>query len=95
VQRAAEALRAHLREFDVVARSGDAEFLALLPDPGAAPDERVTALARAVAEEIAREATPEGAPRIGLAFGYAVYDRDGTTREALLARARVTRIQLL
>jgi len=95
VARAAEALRTHLREFDVLARTGEDEFAALLPDPGASPEERVTTLARAVAEEIAKDEALAGGPRANLAFGYAVHPAEGSEREALLARARKPRIRMV
>jgi GAF domain-containing protein len=95
VARAAEALRIHLREFDVLARGGEDEFQALLPEPGAAPEDRVTTLARAVAEEIAQEEALAGSPRASLAFGYAVPPADGTERDALLERARKPRIRMV
>ena len=95
VARAAEALRTHLREFDVLARTGEDEFSALLPDPGSSPEERVTALARAVAEEIAKDEALAGGPRASLAFGYAVHPAEGADRDALLARARKPRIRMV
>ena len=49
--RVAEALRTHLRDFDVVGRTADGEFLVLLPEPGLEPEDRVAALARAVADD--------------------------------------------
>jgi GGDEF domain-containing protein len=95
VTRAAEALRIHLREFDVLARTAEDEFCALLPDPGPAPEDRVTALARAVAEEIAKDEVPGAGPRANLAFGYAVHPSDGNDRDALLARARKPRLRMI
>jgi GAF domain-containing protein len=95
VARAADALRTHLREFDVLARTGEDEFAALLPDPGPSPEERVTALARAVAEEIAKDEALAGGPRANLAFGYAVHPAEGGDRDALLARARKPRIRMV
>jgi diguanylate cyclase (GGDEF)-like protein len=95
VTRAAETLRTHLRGFDVLTRAGDDEFVALLPDPGPAPDDRVTALARAVAEDIAKDEALAGGTRPSLAFGYAVHPADGSDREALLARARKPRIRMV
>jgi len=95
VTRTAEALRAHLREFDVLARSAEDEFAALLPAPGPSPEDRVTALARAVAEEIAADEELAGGPRASLAFGYAVHPADGADREALFQRARKPRIRMV
>ena len=40
VQRTVEALRAHLRDFDVLGRTGPSEFTILMPDPGFAPGDR-------------------------------------------------------
>jgi GGDEF domain-containing protein len=79
----------------VLARTGDDEFTALLPDPGVAPEERVTALARAVAEEIAKDEALAGGARASLAFGYAVHPAEGADRDALLARARKPRIRMV
>lgn len=95
VTRAAEALRTHLREFDVLARVSEEEFAALLPDPGPTPEDRVTALARAVAEEIAKDEALAGGTRPSLAFGYALHPSEGADREALLARARKPRIRMV
>jgi GGDEF domain-containing protein len=95
VTRSAETLRAHLRGFDVLARTAEDEFVALLPDPGPAPEDRITALARAVAEEIAKDESLAGGTRASLAFGYAVHPADGADREALLARARRPRIRMV
>jgi len=92
--RVADALKRHLREFDVLARTDSAEFRILLPEPGTAPDDRVAALARSVAEEVARHTGSEG-ERPGLAFGVAVYPTDGRDREALTARTRVARIRMV
>jgi PleD family two-component response regulator len=54
VQRTADGLRAQVRDFDVAARTAEDEFTVLLRDPGAAAGERVFALARGVAEHVAR-----------------------------------------
>jgi GAF domain-containing protein len=95
VLRTAEALRAHLRDFDVLARTGDAEFAALLPDPGALPEERVTALARAVADDISKDERLNQPVRAAVAFGYALHPEEARTRVELLARAAKPRIRML
>lgn len=95
VQRVAESLRVHLRDFDVLGRTGDEEFLALLPDPGPAPDERIAALARAVADDIAKDDRLNQPVRVALAFGYALHPADGAARKELEARARVARIRMV
>ncbi len=91
----AEALRAHLRDFDVLARVGDAEFAALLPDPGDDPEQHVAGLARRVAETLSQQAVLQEPIRLSLAFGYAVYPQDGDDRRSLLAAAWQARIRML
>ena len=95
VLRVAEALRVHLRDFDVLGRTGDEEFLALLPDPGPAPEDRIAALARGVADDVAKDDRVNQPVRVALAFGYAIHPADGATRKELEARARVPRIRMV
>jgi GAF domain-containing protein len=95
VLRTAEALRAHLRDFDVLGRLAESEFAALLPEPGPAPTERITALARAVADEIAKDDRLNQPVRVALAFGYAVHPAEGDGREALLRSAAAPRIRMV
>jgi diguanylate cyclase (GGDEF)-like protein len=95
VQRVSEALRACVRSFDVPARTGEAEFTVLVPDPAQVAAETVSALARAVAEAVAADDALNEPERIGLAFGYAVHPNDGTDREGLLAAAGTPRIRTL
>jgi GGDEF domain-containing protein len=95
LQRTAEGLRAHVRDFDVAARSAEDEFTVLLPDPGAAGGERVFALARGVAEHVAREDELNQPVRVALAFGYALHPEEGRDRESLLSRAREARIRMV
>jgi GAF domain-containing protein len=95
VVQTAAAISGHVRDFDVVGRTGDAEFTALLPDPGPDPEERAASLARAVAEEIAKDDHLNEPVRLALVFGCATHPADGPGREALLARARVPRIRML
>ncbi len=85
----------HLRDFDVLARTGSAEFSILLPDPGYSAGERIFTLARAVADDVAKEERLNEPIRIALAFGYAAYPSEGSGREALLERARVARIRMV
>jgi len=93
LQRTADALRGHVRDFDVAARTAEDEFTVVLPDPGPVPAERVTTLARAVAEHVARDEALNQPVRVALAFGYAIFPEDAREREALLARAREPRIR--
>jgi diguanylate cyclase (GGDEF)-like protein len=95
VERTVEALRSHLREFDVLGRTGNAEFTILLPDPGPAANERVYALARAVADHVSKDDALNDPTRIALSFGYAIYPSEGSSRDSLLAHARIPRIQVV
>ncbi len=93
--RTAEALRRHLRGFDVPARTGEAEFAILLPDPGDDPHATVSALARGVAEDLNKDDDLNEPERVALGFGYAVYPTDGSERDALLSAAGVPRIRMV
>jgi GAF domain-containing protein len=95
VQCTVKALRERLREFDVLGRTDRGEFTIVLPDPGAAPRDRILDLARAVADEIANDDALNEPVRIALAFGYAVVPDDGHDRDTLLAHAREPRIRLV
>ena len=91
----AELLRAQLRDFDVLGRTGRARYTMLLPEPGHAPDQRIAELAHAVAEAISKDDNVPNDLRVTLAFGHAVYPVDGRDRETLLARAEVPRIRMV
>jgi diguanylate cyclase (GGDEF)-like protein len=95
VQRTVEALRNHLRNFDVMGRTGKGEFTILMPDPGYSAGERVYALARAVADDISNNSAINDPIRIALSFGYALYPTEGTEREDLLTRAGTPRIRMV
>jgi GAF domain-containing protein len=95
VQRTVEALRAHLRDFDVLGRTEPSEFTVLMPDPGFSPGDRLIALARAVADDVSKDDALNDPIRVALAFGYAIYPDEGSDREALVERARVARIRMV
>lgn len=95
VQRTVDGLRAHLRDFDVLARTAHNEFGVLLPDPGQAAGERVFALARAVADDVSKDDSLNQGVRVALSFGYAVFPEEGENREALLERAQRPRIRMV
>ncbi|UCE86496.1 MAG: GAF domain-containing protein [Deltaproteobacteria bacterium] len=95
VRRSAEALRHHVRDFDLVARTGEAFFSVMLPDPGAPADETVSKLARAVAEEVSNDDRINTPVRLALAFGFAVYPGDGADRESLRKHAALPRIRMV
>jgi len=90
-----DALRTHLRDFDVAGRNDEAEFVILLPEPGFSPSERVFALARSVAEDVSKNEALNEPCRVALAFGYAVHPEEGTDRDALIERARDARIRMV
>jgi GAF domain-containing protein len=95
VQRTVDALRANLRDFDVLGRTAEAEFTILLPDPGFSAGERVFALARAVADEVSKDQSLNDPVRIAMGFGYAVYPTEGVDCETLLAAAHTPRIRMV
>jgi len=95
IQRTVEALRAHLRDFDVLGRTADAEFTILLPDPGFSAGDRVFALARAVADDVSKDDALNDPTRIALGFGYAIYPSEGADRETLIDHARTPRIRMV
>ncbi len=91
--RLADAFGASLRPFDVAARTELEQILALLPEPGGAPAERVARLARALTERVA-ESSPDGMRPV-LVFGHALHPDAGGSRAALLAAAATPRIRTL
>jgi diguanylate cyclase (GGDEF)-like protein len=95
LQRCVEALRAHLRDFDVLGRTSGQEFTILLPDPGFSASDRTFALARAVADDVCKDDTLNDPTRVALAFGYAVYPAEGEDRDALIEKAREPRIRMV
>jgi GAF domain-containing protein len=94
-QRTVDALRAHLRDFDVLGRTEENEFTVLMPEPGFAAGERVFALARAVADDVSKDETLNDPIRVALGFGYAIYPSEGADRDALLERAKAPRIRMV
>jgi GAF domain-containing protein len=95
VKRTVDAFKRELRDFDVVGRTGYAEFTAVLPEPGDAAGERIHSIARAVAEDVAKDDKLNEPLRIELAFGYAIHPTHGRDRESLVARARAPRIRMV
>jgi diguanylate cyclase (GGDEF)-like protein len=91
----AEAMRTHLRDFDVLARIDSDEFAVMMPEPGRTPGERVFELARSVADAVSKNEELNQPVRIGLAFGYGVHPADGVDRSALLEHARAPRIRMV
>ena len=91
----ANALCDALRDFDVLGRVGEDQFEILLPDPGSDTHDRVSSLARCVADRICRDPALNEPVRVGLAFGYAVHGPDGVELESLAALAAEPRIELV
>jgi GAF domain-containing protein len=94
-QRCIDALRAHLRGFDVLGRTDENEFTVLMPEPGFDAGERAFALARAVADDISKDDSLNDAIRVALAFGYAIYPAEGADCDSLLERAKNPRIRMV
>ncbi len=95
VEKVGEALRSHMRTFDVLAQTGDHQFTVLLPDPGEGPEQRLSSLARTVTHEIAKHEELNEPIPLRLAFGYALHPRDGRNRKVLLERATTPRIRVV
>jgi GAF domain-containing protein len=91
----ADAMRTHLRDFDVLARIDRDEFAVLMPEPGRTPGERVFELARAVADAVSKDESLNQPVRVGLAFGYGVHPVDGADPTTLLEHARKPRIRMV
>ena len=92
---AAGALREALREFDVLGRYSRDELLAVMPEPGPRPADRIYGVARQTADEVAKDEELNRRVRVALAFGYAALPEDGDDPEALVARAREPRIRMI
>ena len=96
VDRTAAALRAHLRDFDVAGPHGRRGVHACCcPEPGFSPGDRVLAIARGVADDVAKDEALNQPLRVALSFGYAVHPAEGTDHATLLERARVPRIRMV
>ncbi|MDJ0864977.1 MAG: GAF domain-containing protein [Myxococcota bacterium] len=89
----AEALRAGLREFDVLARPAPDRFAVLVPEPEVELPRLLTDLSRCARDALLEH--PDLAPQIDLRIGYAVHPDDGESAEALEARAARPRVEAL
>ncbi len=79
--RLANVLRVHCREIDTAARYGGDEFVLVLP-------ETESAAAVQVAQRVSEQLNCDGEePSISVSIGIAVYPKDGTTIDELLAAA--------
>lgn len=95
MHRIAESLRLNLRDFDVAARTAEEEFTILLPEPGYAAADRISALARSIADDVSKDDELNDPKRVGLSFGYAIHPEDGPDAESLLEKAATPRIRMV
>ena len=95
MHRIAESLRLNLRDFDVAARTAEEEFTILLPEPGYAAADRISALARSVADDISKDDDLNDPTRVSLTFGYAIHPEDGPDAETLRQKAATPRIRMV
>jgi GAF domain-containing protein len=95
VARLVSALQSRTRDFDVLGRAADDEFILLLPEPGRSASDRAFEIARAVAEDVSKDERLNDPVRICLAFGYASLPEDGSDADSLLSRAREPRIRMV
>jgi EAL domain-containing protein (putative c-di-GMP-specific phosphodiesterase class I)/CheY-like chemotaxis protein len=87
-------LRTQLGKHDLLARSGDGEFILLNPDrPGAALDELASQLRRAVAAEMF--GTPDKTPDIAVAIGICPFTRAAGDARAMIESAEGALFDLL
>jgi diguanylate cyclase (GGDEF)-like protein len=89
------ALRSTLRDFDVLARTGEDKFAILMPEPGLDPDSRVANLTHAVADKVCRDETLNELVGVSLAFGHAVHPANGADAAALRQYASEPRIRMV
>ncbi|QYN41067.1 GGDEF domain-containing protein (plasmid) [Pseudonocardia sp. DSM 110487] len=87
----AEALRAEVRERDIVGRFGGEEFVVLLAGPGSAGDDELCAVAERIRERVAglqvAIQTPDGpltVSNLTISVGAAIYGRHGIDLDTLL-----------
>jgi len=89
----AQALRATLRDFDVVARPESGVFATLVPEPDGEVPLLLVALYRAAREAL--DAQGEAARALELRLGYAVFPQDGADADAIERVARERRVEAL
>ena len=90
----AEELRSVLRDFDVLARTGDDTFEMLIPEPDSDVSALLDPLAHRVRSAIERQPADSSARAdFELELGYAVFPDDGRTPQALITRATTPRVR--
>jgi len=88
----AQELRAGLRDFDVVARTGDDTFEVLVPEPELDVASLIGPLARRARDAINREPDPSIGENLRLEFGYALYPDEGLSAKNLRDHAATARV---
>jgi GGDEF domain-containing protein len=88
-----QALRATLRDFDVVARPEPGVFATLVPEPEGEVPLLLVALYRAAREAL--DSQGETARTLELRLGYAVFPQDGADADAIERVARERRVEAL
>ena len=89
MKQVAKAIRASLREYDIVARISEGKFGMILPE---AEDGKISAIPRikkaiaAEAEEIRRRARDA---RVEVRFGHASFPEDGDDHEKLIFKSNI------
>ncbi len=89
----AQALRATLRDFDVVARLEPGVFATLIPEPDGEIPPLLVALYRGAREAL--DAQGDAARALDLRLGYALFPVDGADAEALERVARERRVEAI
>jgi GGDEF domain-containing protein/putative methionine-R-sulfoxide reductase with GAF domain len=89
----AQALRATLRDFDVVARPEPNVFATLVPEPDGEVSALLVALYRAAREAL--DSQGEAARALDLRVGYAVFPQDGADADSLERAASERRVEAL
>jgi GGDEF domain-containing protein len=89
----AQELRAHLRDFDVLARTAPDTFEIVVPEPDEDVSGMLGPLARRVQDALRRDIGEEQRAQLELEFGYALYPDEGASAATLLEKARGARIR--
>ncbi len=82
----ADIFKEELRDYDVVARNGGDEFVAVLPETDCCEANRIAERIQLAVDRYALQFVSD-VPRFGLSIGVATYPADGSDTKALLASA--------
>lgn len=82
----ADIFKDELRDYDVVARNGGDEFVAVLPETGCCEASQIAERIRAAVDRYALQFVSD-VPRFGVSVGVATYPSDGLDSKTLLASA--------